>query len=280
YSAESAESAAIVLSIRLGLRQPDHHLTGIRLEPCSPILRMPAKLGHPPPTIPHSASRAFIEITTLLQHSPEPTTTLSGVVPGRALLDSPEPNEQETIEAENSQPRVPILTEKGSGYAEERKAFHIRSAKIRCTNTRKALEAQETGTPLKPRKPRKPRKTRKARKTRKSSPLCSTSYASDEYSTCSTMGTVTNMSTLQSRSHSPGCEAPGDCPAAASTSAAGDAGAGCHPGAGDIAPGERSHNGSCVWSPSAIPGTPGQDLEPGPDNLIEGVNPVSEESQH
>ncbi|KAG9091249.1 hypothetical protein FS749_016677 [Ceratobasidium sp. UAMH 11750] len=275
----SAESTASVLFIRLGPCRLDHHLTAD-----STCLRMPGELDNPPPTIPRSTSRASIEITALLRPSPEPTATLSGVVPGRALFDTPDPNDQDPAELEDSQPRVPILTVKGSGWAEIRKAFHARSEQIQRTKARNALEAQESGTPLKPRKPRKPRKSRKprkARKARKSSLSYPTGYVSDEHSTCSTMGTaVTDMSTVQSCSRDPRCKELCDCPATASTGAAGSAGTGTRSGGGDTIPGADSHNGSHLRSPSAIPGTPGQDPESGHHNLVEGIDSTGQESQH
>ncbi|KAG9096316.1 hypothetical protein FRC06_008782, partial [Ceratobasidium sp. 370] len=93
-------------------------------------------------------------MTSLLEPSPEPTTTLLGVIPGRALLDAPNPNDQDPTEPEDSQHHIPILTGKGNNWAEGRKAFHSCSAQIQRTKARKALEAQETGEPPKPRKSR------------------------------------------------------------------------------------------------------------------------------
>ncbi|KAG9080423.1 hypothetical protein FRC06_006602, partial [Ceratobasidium sp. 370] len=242
---------------------------------------MPNNLGNPPSKTHCSTSRVSIEITSLLRPSPEPTTTLSGIVPGRALLDTPEPNEQETTEPEPSQRRVLILTERGSGYADIRKAFHKRSAQIRRTKARNARRSQETSEPRTPCEPSKPCKTRKTRKTCKSPAVDSASYLSDAYSACSTVGTtVTDMSTVRGCGHNPGPDELCDCSTAANAGAAGGAGRGGRSGAGNAATGGGSGGRSGSRSPPPIPGTPGQDPEPEHSDIVKGIDPTSQESQY
>ncbi|KAF8595005.1 hypothetical protein BDV93DRAFT_564871 [Ceratobasidium sp. AG-I] len=83
-----------------------------------------------------------LELLSILEPPPEPTSTLSGVVPGAALYDTPSPNlePQELSEQDLSQrsQRVKTPTEKGSLWSESIKQTHDRSAKIHRTKARKA----------------------------------------------------------------------------------------------------------------------------------------------
>ncbi|KAF8609549.1 hypothetical protein BDV93DRAFT_503858 [Ceratobasidium sp. AG-I] len=82
------------------------------------------------------------ELLAILEPPPEPTTTLSGVVPGFALYDTPSPNlePQELIEQSLSQrhQRVKTPTEKGNLWSEAIKQTQDRSAKIHRTKARRA----------------------------------------------------------------------------------------------------------------------------------------------
>ncbi|KAG9093484.1 hypothetical protein FRC06_011502, partial [Ceratobasidium sp. 370] len=88
------------------------------------------------------------------------------------------------------------------------------------------------------------------------------------------------MSTVPGCGHNPGPGESCNCSAAASASAAGGAGSGGCSGAGDAATGGGSRGRLGSWSPSTVPGTPGQDAEPEHPDIVEGINPTSKESQY
>ncbi|KAG9092896.1 hypothetical protein FRC06_011745 [Ceratobasidium sp. 370] len=114
---------------------------------------MTYKLKNILPDLPRSSSNASVQLSSVLKTPPQPTTTLSGTEPGRALFDTPSPGAEDVNEVSSSHrsasplsslfsrtsslfsrrssgKRKITLTERGAGVVELLNATKKRSKKI------------------------------------------------------------------------------------------------------------------------------------------------------